>query len=72
MRRLIVSFLKIEFIFWNFSIFGYLNCLTVSTLFSNHPYFHVKVYTHGLTFRSVTHSHTDPPLARLTSPFLPY
>jgi hypothetical protein len=44
--------------FLNFHIFGYLNCLTVSTLISNHPHSYVKVHTCGQTSRSVTHPHT--------------
>jgi hypothetical protein len=63
---------KIQFIFQNFSIFEYLNCLTVFTIISNHLSSHVKVYTRGPTSRLVTHPHTAPPLARLTSPFFPY
>jgi hypothetical protein len=54
------------------------------SLISNHLYSQVKLHTYGshsilmsnyilvvLTSRSVTHPHTAPPLACLTSPFLP-
>jgi hypothetical protein len=56
------------------------------SLLSNHLYSYIKLDTYGshsishiklqvlvvLTSRSVTHPHSAPPLARLTSPFLPY
>jgi hypothetical protein len=35
--------------FFNFHIFGYLNCLIVSTLISNYPYSHVKVHIYDQT-----------------------
>jgi hypothetical protein len=67
-----------------FSVLEFLYFLI--SLLSNHLYSHIKLDTYGshsishiklqvlvvLTSRSVTHPHTAAPLARLTSPFLPY
>jgi hypothetical protein len=74
--KFVFAFLECLY-FQNFSIF-------FISLISNHLYSHVKLQTYGshsilisnyilvvLTSRSVTHPHTAPPLARLTSLFLP-
>jgi hypothetical protein len=64
---------QIILVFLNFPIFGFLICLTIFPLISNHhPYSHVKVYTRGPISRPITHPHTAPPSVCLTSPFLPY